>query len=51
MRIDELKDDRLILIKYLFMKARQEDWHGVRDCAVDIELKEAEIKQLQVPRS
>ena len=28
--------DREILIDYLIMKARQEDWHGVSDAANDL---------------
>lgn len=29
------------LIEYLLHKVQVDDWHGVRDCAVDIELLEA----------
>jgi hypothetical protein len=32
---------RQTLIAYLRMKVDQEDWHGVRDCAVDIEILDA----------
>lgn len=34
-------EQRKILIDYLMMKAYQQDWHGVRDACVDIEVLEA----------
>ena len=37
------KTDREILIDYLMMKARQEDWHGVSDAAND--LREMDARQ------
>jgi len=37
----EYLEQRRVLIEYLLMKAKQEDWHGVRDCAADIELLDA----------
>ena len=37
------KTDREILIDYLLMKARQEDWHGVSDAAND--LREMDARQ------
>lgn len=35
--------DRATLIEYLLMKAKQEDWHAVRDACVDIEILDAKI--------
>lgn len=32
---------RETLIAYLMLKVELADWHGVRDCAVDIEILEA----------
>jgi len=37
------KTDREILIDYLMMKARQEDWHGMSDAAND--LREMDAKE------
>ena len=36
-------NDREILIAYLLMKAKQEDWHGVSDAAND--LREMDAKE------
>ena len=33
--------DKEIMIQYLLLKVRQEDWHGVSDAAVDIREMEA----------
>lgn len=38
---DDYPHARAVLIAYLMHKASVCDWHGVRDCAVDIELMEA----------
>ena len=38
------KTDREILIDYLMMKARQEDWHGVSDAANDLREMDASGK-------
>ena len=38
-----LMTDREILIQYLLMKVRQEDWHGVSDAAND--LREMDAKE------
>ncbi len=45
-QIHQLKERRKVLIDYLKMKAEMEDWHGVRDACVDIELIDAQIKLL-----
>jgi len=39
-----IKTDREILIDYLLMKARQEDWHGVSDAANDLREMDAREK-------
>lgn len=36
--------DRQILIEYLKMKARREDWHGVSDAANDLRELDAETR-------
>ena len=36
--------DREILIAYLLMKAKQEDWHGVSDAANDLREMDAREK-------
>jgi len=36
--------DREILIQYLLMKVRQEDWHGVSDAANDLREMDAKEK-------
>ena len=41
----DIKTDREILIDYLLMKARQEDWHGVSDAAND--LREMDAKEMK----
>jgi len=38
---DPFESERAVLIAYLKHKVEKCDWHGVRDCAVDIELLEA----------
>jgi len=38
---DPFESERAVLIAYLKHKVDKCDWHGVRDCAVDIELLEA----------
>lgn len=40
----DTKTDREILIDYLMMKARQEDWHGVSDAANDLREMDASGK-------
>ena len=37
--------DREILIQYLLMKVRQEDWHGVSDAANDLREMDAKEKK------
>lgn len=41
-----LKKQKATLISYLLVKLAQEDWHGVRDCCVDIEVIEAKLEIL-----
>lgn len=36
-----LMTDKEVMIEYLFLKIRQEDWHGVADAAMDIREMEA----------
>ena len=43
-RSDEMTD-REILIQYMLMKVRQEDWHGVSDAAND--LREMDAKEMK----
>ena len=38
-------NDREILIAYLLMKAKQEDWHGVSDAANDLREMDAKDKK------
>tara|TARA_R110000868_G_scaffold22454_1_gene92299 strand:- start:335 stop:463 length:129 start_codon:yes stop_codon:yes gene_type:complete len=37
--------DREILIQYMLMKVRQEDWHGVSDAANDLREMDAAMKE------
>jgi hypothetical protein len=41
---NKLMDQRAVLIEYLKVKLAQEDWHGVRDACVDIEMLEAKLR-------
>lgn len=43
--MSDLLTVRDVLISYLRAKLVQEDWHAVRDVAVDIEILEARIKE------
>lgn len=45
--ITVLRTQKQTLIEYLLVKLAQQDWHGIRDCAVDIELIEARIAILK----
>lgn len=36
-----LLTDQEVMIEYLFLKIRQQDWHGVADAAMDIREMEA----------
>ena len=38
--------DREILIQYMLMKVRQEDWHGVSDAANDLREMDAKGKEM-----
>lgn len=44
-RLGNTKTDRQMLIDYLLMKARQEDWHGVSDAANDLREMDAREKK------
>jgi hypothetical protein len=46
MNLQVLKDHKQTLKEYLLVKLDQEDWHGIRDVCVDIELIEKEIEML-----
>jgi hypothetical protein len=37
----KLTTDKEIMLQYLLLKVRQEDWHGVADAAMDIREMEA----------
>ena len=45
--ITVLQTQRQTLKEYLLVKLAQDDMHGVRDCAVDIELIDVQIKMLR----
>ena len=45
MKIYSTEEQIHILKEYLKVKLQQRDWHGVRDCCVDIEILEAIIKE------
>lgn len=45
--ISVLKTQKQTLIEYLLVKLAQQDWHGIRDCCVDIELIEAQIAMMK----
>lgn len=47
MKIYNIEDQLKILEEYLKVKLQQRDWHGVRDCCVDIEILEAIKKERQ----
>lgn len=40
-----MPDDRQLLIDYLLMKARAEDWHAVADAAMDLREWDAARRQ------
>ena len=37
----KITTDKEIMLQYLLLKVRQEDWHGVADAAMDIREMEA----------
>jgi hypothetical protein len=41
--IEELLKQRETMITYLFSKAKQEDWHGVADAAMDLREIDAKV--------
>ena len=43
----QLQRHKEILKEYLLVKLEQEDYHGIRDVCVDIEIINAQIKILQ----
>lgn len=42
-----IEQQRDILIRYLYVKAEQRDWHGVSDAANDLRELEAENPELR----
>lgn len=38
----DLLEEKKILLQYIMMKIKQQDWHGVADAAMD--LREIEVK-------
>lgn len=44
-----LMTDKEVMIEYLFLKIRQEDWHGVADAAMDIREMEAKCSTSSIP--
>ena len=39
--LEEAMTDKEVMIEYLLLKVRQQDWHGVADAAMDIREMEA----------
>ena len=39
--LEEAMTDKEVMIEYLLLKVRQQDWHGVSDAAMDIREMEA----------
>lgn len=44
-KMDELQARKADYLSYMQMKIREEDWHGVADCAADLRDIEAAILQ------
>ena len=40
-KLTKVTTDKEIMLQYLLLKVRQEDWHGVADAAMDIREMEA----------
>ena len=47
MRVEYLKQQIEELKRYLLLKVKQEDWHGVADAAMDIREIKAVINELE----
>lgn len=45
--LKELKEQRKVMIEYLKLRTKMEDWHGVRDAGADLEQIDAKIKVLK----
>jgi hypothetical protein len=41
--------DKEVMLAYLLLKVRQEDWHGVADAAMDIREMEAKCSTSSIP--
>ena len=46
-KIRNLKDNRIVLVNYLKMEVRIEDWHGVQDASSDLREVDSEIEALE----
>ena len=46
--IKQLEERRIILINYLAMKMREEDWHGTQDAASDLRDIDAKLAILRM---
>lgn len=46
-RIEQLLDNRGTMIIYMYLKAEEEDWHGVCDSANDLRDIDTEIETLR----
>jgi len=40
-KLTKITTDKEIMLQYLLLKVKQEDWHGVADAAMDIREMEA----------
>lgn len=47
-RYIEIHTQKDLMITYLNMKIKQQDWHGVADAAMDLRDLEAELKGLDL---
>lgn len=47
MTIEELREARRLMIEYLDLRRRLEDWHGVMDASADIREIEAQLRVLE----
>lgn len=46
MRLDEIRGRHALYIRYLELKVKERDWHGVADAAMDLREIEAAYPQL-----
>lgn len=40
-KLTKVTTDKAVMLQYLLLKVKQEDWHGVADAAMDIREMEA----------